>query len=101
MTATANTFACDFTESADNLATGHNVLLSALGLLSNCAAIAIAMCFSTVWIAVLVWVISAFVLGMLAFALSVYALIGHGDRVEALGAATNKLTAKVSGWFKR
>lgn len=104
MTATTCTFDAATTEmefNAEDFMRGGKIVFATLGLLAGVSAACIAMVFSTVWISVLVWFISAIVLSILAFIAGACASVVYADKVETLGRATGLAINKVRGLFGR
>lgn len=85
----------------DNYDLGTKLVGYGTALLGQIAAAAIALCFSSVWISVLVYIISAVVMALLSAALGLYINIAHSDKVEVLGAVVGKAAGKVRGLFTR
>lgn len=104
MTATVYTIDAATTEmdfDAGDFMRGSKIVFATLGLLAGVSAACLAMAFSTVWISVLVWFISAIVLSILAFIVGICANVVYADKVEALGRVTGTALNKVRGLFGR
>ena len=90
-----------FQQTVNDIQRGADIITWGWGFLSQLAVCAIAASFSSVILAVIVWIIGTLLMFVLGNLVTTYAALVHANKVEALGAAAGKATAWATGLFSK